>query len=159
MPNPPKPIEEKRRLGNPGKRPLPSGALALAPLVPAGRLWELDPADAFEAALRAGQRWLGESDVPVVAMLRQGLEERAELRERALGGSAEARRELRELEKQITAWLGSLGFDPAARARLGLAEVKAASTLEALRERRSAGQAVAVGPPVEGGEEFPAPLG
>jgi phage terminase small subunit len=43
---------------------------------------------------------------------------------------------LRDLDKQIISQLSLLGFDPAARSRLGLAEVKAQSTLEKLRQNR-----------------------
>jgi hypothetical protein len=50
--------------------------------------------------------------------------------------STEARKQLRELNKEISDWLSVLGFDPSARARLGLAEVKAMSKLEDLRARR-----------------------
>jgi len=41
------------------------------------------------------------------------------------------------LDKQIVSLLSNLGFDPAARARLGLAEVKTKSVLEQLREKRT----------------------
>jgi phage terminase small subunit len=43
---------------------------------------------------------------------------------------------LRDLDKQIIGLLSNLGFDPAARARLGLAEVKTKTKLEALREKQ-----------------------
>lgn len=44
---------------------------------------------------------------------------------------------LDELEKRIAAWLAALGLTPADRSRLGVAEVKARSKLEALRDRRA----------------------
>ena len=48
-----------------------------------------------------------------------------------------ATKELRAAEKQLASWLAVLGFDPAARSRLGLAEVKTKSKLEELIERRA----------------------
>jgi hypothetical protein len=62
------------------------------------------------------------------------------LRERLLPvaeSSTEARKQLRELNREIADWLTQLGFNPTARARLGLAEVKAASTLEKLQAKRT----------------------
>jgi P27 family predicted phage terminase small subunit len=44
---------------------------------------------------------------------------------------------LRDAEKMSEAWLTSLGFTPTARARLGLAEVKARSALAELVARRA----------------------
>jgi hypothetical protein len=135
---PPKPVERKRALGNPGKRALPAATtLAVLPAVQTGAL-DLEPDEAFARLVDEGASWIAETDAVVAGMVREALVERKQLRERALAGSAEARKELRELEKQLTTWLSSLGFDPAARSRLGLAEVKARSTLEQLREKRSA---------------------
>jgi hypothetical protein len=134
---PPKPIEQKRRTGNPGKRALPkAGTLAAVPAV-AMEPDELDPATTFAAVLDDGRVWLARTDAVGLAILRESLEERAELRDVVLSsGSADARKALRELDKQIVGHLSTLGFDPSARARLGLAEVKAATTLEKLRRSR-----------------------
>jgi hypothetical protein len=111
--------------------------LAVLPAVHTGTL-DLEPDEAFSRLIDEGASWIAETDAVVAGMVREALVERKQLRERALGGSSEARKELRELEKQLTTWLASLGFDPAARSRLGLAEVKARSTLEQLRQKRSA---------------------
>lgn len=134
---PPKPIEAKRRTGNPGKRALPkAGALAAVPAVTL-EPEDLDPAATFSAVLDDGRVWLARTDAVGLSLLRESLEERAELRTAVLAsGSADARKALRELDKQIIAHLSALGFDPSARARLGLAEVKAATTLEKLRRSR-----------------------
>ena len=51
--------------------------------------------------------------------------------------------ERRDLEKQIFDLLSALGFNPAARSRLGLAEVKAQSKLEEIRERQAKRAAMA----------------
>lgn len=129
---PPKPAEEKRRLGNPGRRPLASGAeLALVEPLPT-TMADQTPAEAFERVMQAGVHWLATTDAPSVALLRDLLEERGELRA-AIDAGLGDRRHLRDLDKQITSLMSCLGFDPAARSRLGLAEVKAASKLEAMR--------------------------
>jgi hypothetical protein len=109
--------------------------VSLAALPPVERdLVDLDPADTLEAVLSAGKVWLGISDSTHLALLRQALEERKVLREIVMATqSPDARRSLRDLDKQIIAELSALGFDPSSRARLGLAEVKAQSTLERLR--------------------------
>jgi P27 family predicted phage terminase small subunit len=44
--------------------------------------------------------------------------------------------QLRALETQRTAWMAAIGFSPADRARLGLAEVRIADELDALNEKR-----------------------
>ena len=77
-------------------------------------------------------------DLPALTLLRQLLEERTDLRVGALAGSTEDRKALRDLDKQVMSLMGDLGFNPAARARLGLAEVKAQSKLDELRQRQAA---------------------
>lgn len=129
---PPKPTEEKRRLGNPGKRAIAGGAeLAVVAPLPV-TMADRSPRDAFEQVMQDGVTWLAATDAPSVALLREMLEERGDLKA-ALDAGLGDRRHLRDLDKQIMSLLSQLGFDPAARSRLGLAEVKAASKLEALR--------------------------
>ena len=137
---PPKPIEQKRKTGNPGKRALPkAGKLAAVPAV-APSPGDLDPAATFAQVVQDGRVWLASTDSVALALLRESLEERAELRALVVATqSAESRKALRELDKQIVGQLSALGFDPSARARLGLAEVKAATTLERLRANRASG--------------------
>jgi len=140
---PPKPIEQKRLAGNPGKRRLPSGTeLALVAPVQRGAL-DLRADEVLDAVLGKGVAWLSETDGPKLVILREQLEERQSLRDAVLAGTGD-RRALRDLEKQIAEALSLLGFDPAARSRLGLAEVKAASKLEGIR----ASQAKRVAPKV-----------
>jgi hypothetical protein len=130
---PPKPTEEKRRLGNPGGRALtPAGAeLAVVPPLPA-TLADQTPAEALEKVMQRGVHWLAETDGPAVALLRELLEERGELKA-AIDAGVGDRKALRDVDKQAIALLAQLGFDPASRSRLGLAEVKAASKLEGIR--------------------------
>jgi len=131
----PKPVEAHKRTGTYRKDRHGSN---LALVEPVEKLpHEQTAHDAFEAVMGDGVGWLARTDAPALALLRSQLEEREGLRDLAYQGSAEARKQLRELDKQIIGLLSNLGFDPAARARLGLAEVKAKSVLESLREKRS----------------------
>lgn len=134
MPNPGKPVEVKRRLGNPGKRALPGavGATALAsvPAIPRAD-HELSVKDALERVLDAGTVWLAVTDSPTVCLLRETVEDYAAAR--ALGGDW---RQVAALRDQMMKLLSQLGFDPTARSRLGLAEVKAQDVLEGLLARR-----------------------
>ena len=134
---PPKPVEQKRRTGNPGKRALGNGtALAAVPAVTL-EPHDLDPAETFGMVMESGRPWLAQTDSIALSMLRESLEERAVLRDLVMQTqSTDARKALRDLDKQIHSQLSVLGFDPAARSRLGLAEVKAATKLEQLRQQR-----------------------
>lgn len=134
---PPSPIEAKKRRGTarPDRTPNLSN-LAAVPAVDSTPA-DLDPANAFEAVLHDGRAWLASTDSVALAMLREALEERASLRHVVMQTqSPDARKALRDLDKQIVTQLSALGFDPAARSRLGLAEVKAQTTLEKLRQAR-----------------------
>lgn len=131
---PPKPREQLKAQGTYRPDRHARGALAVvdsAEPMP----HESAPADVFGEVMSQGVAWLARTDAPTLAMLRSQLDEREPLREAAVAGSVEARKMLRDLDKQIIGLLSVLGFDPAARARLGLAEVKAKSKLEELRER------------------------
>lgn len=150
MPNPPKPLELKRRLGNPGKRTLPPASVALA-VIPDPSEIEA-PADADELLARiwghAGS-WIAKSDGDVlVPLLAEGWSRRqrllAVLDEQGwsyqAGNRLYPRPEaamLATLEAQITSWLSLLGLSPTDRSRLGVAEVKARTKLEELAERRA----------------------
>lgn len=142
---PPKPIELKRRVGNPGHRPLPKGITAIQPAVvvmePPAR------GDDLVAALMSGPAaaWIAQPDrVLLLELVREAWDERARLREdiarNGYGDGRYARQEvarLAHLERTLTTWLSLLGLSPTDRSRLGVAEVKARSKLEALRDRRA----------------------
>lgn len=134
---PPKPVEQHKKAGTyrPDRHGTRSALAVVAATEPA--LVDLDAAGVMDRILANGVSWLAETDTVALVMLREALQERTEVRDRALNGSTEARRELRELDKQIIGQLSALGFDPAARSRLGLAEVKTRSKLEELQARRS----------------------
>lgn len=134
---PPVPTEVKRRRGTDRSDRTPvSGSLAAVPAMPSVPT-DLDPESTLDSVFAAGQTWLAVTDTTALALLRESIEERSSLRQAVLlTNSADARKALRELDKQIIGQLSTLGFDPAARARLGLAEIKAQSTLEKLKANR-----------------------
>lgn len=145
MGRPPKPIEQKRALGNPGKRPLPTeGSLVLLP-----SMYEVPepPRPLVTEAAKAlwnrtwtmGQTWLSpQTDIELLLMTCEMVDERWNLRIKVLQDNRpEERKGLRDLERQLVANLSLLGFTPTDRSRLGVAEVKKISKLEALREQQS----------------------
>lgn len=127
---PPKPTEQKRKLGNPGRRQLPSGSLAVVPVQSRHLGMELSALEAVEMVLDEGVVWLGQSDVPTIVALREVLAKREQIESTDL-------KLWIELTKAATSLMSQLGFDPTARARLGLAEIKAASKLDQLKGRGS----------------------
>ena len=128
---PPKPVEQHRRTGTYNAAKHNRGALVAVAAVDSAP-HDHTPADVFDQIMLAGAAWFAQTDAIQLAMLRESLEERARLVPVA-EASTEARKQLRELNREIADWLSQLGFNPAARTRLGLAEVKAASTLQKMR--------------------------
>ncbi|HYZ13762.1 MAG TPA: P27 family phage terminase small subunit [Actinomycetota bacterium] len=151
MPNRPKPVERKRRAGNPGKRALPKPVAivpavdgiprAPVPLDRAGRdLWRTIWSEASE--------WLAPSDVPMVALLAQFADERARwlalVDEEGLTHTTAHKTmrvhpgvsEVRRLEAAMITVMSLLGLSPSDRARLGLTEVRKLSGLADLMQRR-----------------------
>lgn len=131
---PPKPIEQHRRTGTYNATKHNRGALVAVEPVES-QPYELEAAQIFTDIMQAGAPWFARTDGIRLAMLRESLEERARLLPIS-ESSTEARKQLRELNREISDWLSMLGFDPAARARLGLAEVKAASVIDKLQAKR-----------------------
>jgi len=140
MPNPPKPIEQKRLIGNPGKRALPSGL----PMVEGGYVEPQRPLDfagmqLWQAAMTTGGNWIARnSDTQLLLMVCEQMDRRTNLISQ-IEETQEWRlyRALHDLEKMISTNLSMLGFTPADRTRLGLAEVKTASKLEELMNRKA----------------------
>ena len=139
---PSKPIEQKRLLGNPGKRALPSGTIAI-PMV-------IEPPEPHRPLLKYGQElwdkvwdmgatWISpNTDTELLLMTCEMIDERWNLRIKVMQtDDARLRRGLRELDRQIVSQLSLLGFSPADRSKLGVAEVKAMSKLEELQLRKA----------------------
>lgn len=139
MPNPAKPAELKRQLGNPGKRALPKPTQ----LVPGGYIEPMRPLDfagqqLWNSAMTTGGNWIArDSDTQLLLMTCEQMDRRTTLISK-IEETQEWRlyRALHDLEKMISSNLSLLGFTPSDRTRLGLAEVKAASKLEELMQRK-----------------------
>jgi hypothetical protein len=139
---PPKPTEQKRLIGNPGKRPLPETSnLILLPAVnevpqPTRKLFQYGQ-ELWDRVWTMGHTWLSYStDLDLLLIVCEQLDERAKLRTLVWNsGRTDERKALRQLEKQIVENLSLLGFTPTDRSRLGIAEVKKLSKLEALRDK------------------------
>jgi hypothetical protein len=141
---PSKPIEQKRLLGNPGKRAMPDeNSVVLLqqveqtpepprPLLKYGN-------DLWERVWSMGATWVSDkTDLELLTMTCEMVDERWNLRVKVMQSDDTAmRRGLRELDRQIVSNLSLLGFTPSDRSRLGVAEVKAKSKLEELMERRA----------------------
>jgi hypothetical protein len=142
MPNPPKPIEQKRKLGNPGRRPLPDKGTLIAlpmaietpePLRPLGQ----EGLKMWERIWEAGRAWISPStDMEHVMMLCETMDERVELRGIVFrGGEWRDRVALRQLDHQVITMLSLIAFNPVERSRLGLAEVQAQTRIQELMTR------------------------
>lgn len=144
MPNPPKPNEVKRKLGNPGKRALPdkSNVISLPPVAsapePHRQLFD-EGLSLWNRVWGLGRTWISaDTDAELLLMTCEMLDERVRLRA-LVWNNPDAWRErkaLRELDKSIVGNLSLLGFTPADRTRMGVAEVKAMSKLEMLRAKQ-----------------------
>jgi len=139
---PSKPIEQKRLLGNPGKRALPDQNEVVLlepvdktpepprPLLKYGR-------DLWDRVWGIGATWVSDkTDIELLVMTCEMIDERWNLRVKVMqNDDARMRRGLRELDRQIVSNLSLLGFTPSDRSRLGVAEIKAKSKLEELMSR------------------------
>lgn len=142
---PPKPVEQKRRTGNPGKRALPQTTIAIPtsptapvphrPLGPAGQHF-------WERVWSVGFTWISpQMDIEILQMVCELIDERTALRMKVLVDQDwRDRSGLRALDAQVLDCLSLLGFTPVDRARLGFVEVKIQNELEAFRERKATRQ-------------------
>lgn len=161
MGRPPKPPEQKRREGNAGRRPLPE-PMAVLPafervpeppeeLEEAGRAFWVD---VWSVGLAFMSPQLDATTVAWTAKLfdeceryREGLRKGPLIKEPITTSSGKVVGErfipnpmeamLRRAEKQLSANLVQLAIPPAARARLGLIQVRAATELQQLAERQA----------------------
>lgn len=144
MGRPPVPVEKKRQLGNPGKRKLPDESTVT--MIPAANEKPKPPRplmkygqELWDRIWDAGTNWISpNTDIELLTMTCEMVDERWNLRVKVMqNDDARLRRGLRELDRQIVSNLSLLGFTPSDRSRLGLAEVKAQTKLEALLARRN----------------------
>lgn len=150
MARPPKPLEQKRMTGrSPGRdsggRKLPEVASVVAlpmadgvPDPPSDLL--LDGRRLWERAWGAAITWLSpDSDMEAVENACRLADDLAVARHRYRATSDPSDgRIVVQLAKSVSDALSVLGFDPTARSRLGVAEVKRASALEQLIATRQA---------------------
>jgi hypothetical protein len=141
---PPVPTEIKRLTGNPGKRSLPDESTIM--LIPQA-IGKPEPArpllkygkELWDRVWDSGIAWISpNSDIEILLMTCEMVDERWNLRVRVMtDNNPKDRRGLRELEKSIYSNLSLLGFTPADRTRLGVAEVKKMSKLEELMTKKA----------------------
>ena len=136
---PAKPIEQKRKTGNPGKRALPKESslviLPMASSIPEPHRPRLKYGKEFwDRVWGLGTSWISaQSDIELVLITCELIDERWNLRIKVMqNDDTKQRRALRELDRAIVSNLSLLGFSPSDRSRLGVAEVKARSKLEEL---------------------------
>lgn len=136
---PPKPIEQKRKTGNPGKRALPKESslvvLPMATSIPEPHRPLLKYGKEFwDRVWGLGTSWISaQSDIELVLITCELIDERWNLRIKVMkSDDPKQRRALRDLDRAIVSNLSLLGFSPSDRSRLGVAEVKARSKLEEL---------------------------
>ena len=136
---PPKPIEQKRLLGNPGKRALPKQNEIIlmsqndAPPEPTRPLLKYGQ-ELWDRIWSMGATWVSDkTDLELLMMTCEMVDERWNLRVKVMqSDDHRLRRGLRELDRQIVSNLSLLGFTPSDRARLGVAEIKARTKLQEL---------------------------
>jgi P27 family predicted phage terminase small subunit len=152
---PPKPAEQKRKLGNPGKRDLPElASVAALPALPADALPDSlgdDGAALWEAVTASAKTWLAPTDHPVLRMLCELADRRAEfVAHVAKNGPLIERPDghlvanpvvamLSDVEKRMVHMASLLGMTPSDRTRIGLGEVKAQNAFEQMLANRRTG--------------------
>ena len=144
---PTKPVEQKRLLGNPGKRALPDqSTITLIPMAevapqPTRPLLKYGK-ELWDKVWDTGINWISpNTDTELLLMTCEMIDERWNLRVQVMtNNDPKDRRGLRELDKAIVSNLSLLGFSPSDRSRLGLAEVKKMSKLEGIIAKRESRQ-------------------
>jgi hypothetical protein len=146
MPTPPKPTELKRKMGNPSGRPLPE-LTATIPLPQSDeppqphRPLDAEGMRMWNQVWSIAKTWVSAySDAEHLLLLCETIDERQQLRNLVMSGEAHWRDRvaLRAIDSQVASMLGMMGFNPAQRSRLGVAEVKRESVLDQLIARREA---------------------
>lgn len=154
---PAQPVEKQRALGNPGHRALPAAPVpgkglpgASSVPIPPNTLGPVG-LELWDHTWEAGRTWLSpDADRTTITLLCEAMDEYAEIRDLFRSGTIERvyvtsngsivsspyLAQMKDLRAQMTAWLASLGFSPADRARLGLQEVRVRDELDELQERR-----------------------
>ena len=134
---PPKPVEQKRLLGNPGKRRLPaSGTVtALAPVL----LERTSDGPIITELVESGvAAWIAATDMPTVRLAQRLWDDMERMRSALdVEWTPKGHAAYIATVKELGVCLSKLGMSPSDRSRLGVAEVKARSKLEELMDRRT----------------------
>ena len=140
---PPKPNELKRLMGNPGNHPLPD--LNVITHLPMAREIPEPPESLRDSGLDLWNRawgvaitWLSPvSDIEAIKNACHLADANEAARDRYMISTepADAKAYV-AINKAYTDSLTSLGFDPVSRSRLGVAEVRAATSIDKLLEKR-----------------------
>ena len=140
---PPKPNEIKRLMGNPGGRPLPDlntiSHLPMATEIPAPpENLNQSGLDLWNRAWGVAITWLSPvSDIEAIKNSCHLADANEAARDRYMISTepADAKAYV-AINRAYTDSLTSLGFDPVSRSRLGVAEVRAATSIDKLLEKR-----------------------
>jgi hypothetical protein len=127
-----KPVERKRRIGNPSGRKLPEveslaeiTTLASSHIPKPFRPLGAQGLNLWNQVWQSGASWLKQNmDTELVLMLCEATEERTRLRIMLKNDQTlwRERRALREVDRQIITLLGQVGFSPSERGLLGTGE-------------------------------------
>ncbi len=140
---PAKPAELKRILGNPGRRPLPDlNNITHLPMAreipPAPEGLGLQGINLWDRSWSMAITWLSpDSDLNAVKNAAFLADANEAARNKYMNTlEANDGRAFVQINKSYTDALSSLGFDPVSRSRLGVAEVRAATSIDKLLQRR-----------------------
>jgi len=147
---PAKPIEQKRKTGNPGKRPLPDlkNVIALPQIKGDAPLHLSDAGQKMWADVRAMAPWIANTDGKLLIELCEKMDKKYELKEKLAAtdyvlftdkGYAYANPlfgMLNTVENDIVKLLSLLGLTPVDRSKLGVAEVTTKGKLAQLLEQQ-----------------------
>ena len=147
---PAKPTEQKRKTGNPGKRPLPDlkNVIALPQIKGDAPLHLSDAGQKMWADVRAMAPWIANTDGKLLIELCEKMDKKYELKEKLAAtdyvlftdkGYAYANPlfgMLNTVENDIVKLLSLLGLTPVDRSKLGVAEVTTKGKLAQLLEQQ-----------------------
>jgi P27 family predicted phage terminase small subunit len=147
---PPKPIEQKRKNGNPGKRSLPDlkNVIALPAIKGDAPLHLSDAGQKMWADVRSMAPWIANTDAKLLIELCEKMDKKYELKEKLAAtdyvlftdkGYAYANPlfgMLNTVENDIVKLLSLLGLTPVDRSKLGVAEVTTKGKLAQLLEQQ-----------------------
>lgn len=148
---PPVPAERKRKLGNPGQRPMPDldSVHAVAPVTESAPAHLGDAGQEMYRRITSGAAWLAETDKPTLELLCEKVDRREAMKaqlstmelvlftDKAYAYPNPLVGMLSTIETEIAKLFSALGLTPTDRTRMGLAEVKARNAFEDFLAKRA----------------------